>query len=213
MKRASRPRTTPGPGTYDRGLTPRARRAEQHARLLRAAIEVFAERGFAGASVEAIVDHTGMSRRTFYEHFDGLEGILREVHARSAAFALRMVEGAMGAARGPLAAIEAGIDAFLTLAGTNGGLARVLFREVRAAGPHYERRRTELLERFGAMLARAVERAHEDGDLARGPDEVTIYALTAAIEEVALRYVERRQEARLDEARPALTRLVVSAFR
>ena len=37
-------------------------------RLLDAAGHVFAEMGWANATVEAIVTRAGMSRRTFYEH-------------------------------------------------------------------------------------------------------------------------------------------------
>ncbi len=211
MKRATRA-TTNGPGTYDRSQTPRARRASQRLVLLRAAVDVFATKGYAGASVEAIIEAAGMSRRTFYEHFDGLEGALKEVHARSAKIALGAVAGAMAAEDAPLARIEAGIGAFLALAGQNGGLARVLFREVRAAGPQYERRREELLLEFAAMLRGALTAAFLEGALARTPDELAAYAVTASVEAVALRYVERSEEARIQEALPTLMRVVTGAF-
>ena len=213
MSRATQRVKSSGPGTYDRSLGPRERRREQHALLLRAAVEVFAERGFAGASVEAIIEIAGMSRRTFYEHFDGLAGVLKEVHARSAKIALSAVAGAMRDVADPVARVEAGIAAFLALAGANAGLARVLFREVRSAGPQYERRREELLEEFGGMLRVALRDAHAEGRIARAPDELTVFAVTASIEAVALRYVERGEEERIAEALPALARVVLQAFR
>ena len=212
MMGASRRAKSPGPGTYDRSLGPRERRRVQHGQLLLAAVEVFAKRGFAGASVEAIIDLAGMSRRTFYEHFDGLSDVLKEVHARSAKIALAAVAGAMGDVADPIARIEAGIAAFLSLAGANAGLARVLFREVRSAGPQYERRREELLEEFGAMLAAALRDAYAAGRIARAPDDLTVFAVTAAVEAVALRFVERGEEGRIAEALPVLTRVVLQAF-
>jgi AcrR family transcriptional regulator len=36
-------------------------------------VEVAAERGYAGATVGLLVAHAGVSRRTFYECFDGRE--------------------------------------------------------------------------------------------------------------------------------------------
>jgi len=45
----------------------------QRERLLRAAAAEFAERGYAGASSESISRRAGMSKATFYEHFDNKE--------------------------------------------------------------------------------------------------------------------------------------------
>src|SRR5262245_23747833 len=58
-----------GPGKYDRGSSPEQRRAEQRRALILAALEAFATKGYANTSVGVIVRRAGMSRRTFYEHF------------------------------------------------------------------------------------------------------------------------------------------------
>jgi AcrR family transcriptional regulator len=47
--------------------------------LLRAAEEVFAERGLAGAKVEEIARRAGVSKGAFYLHFDSKEAALEEV--------------------------------------------------------------------------------------------------------------------------------------
>jgi AcrR family transcriptional regulator len=48
--------------------------AERRVQLLGVAREVFAERGFAGASVEEIAERAGVSKPVVYEHFGGKEG-------------------------------------------------------------------------------------------------------------------------------------------
>src|SRR5437870_4629775 len=53
-----------------------ARRRDQRARLLAAAREVFAERGYAQASIEEIVARARVSRTAFYRFFDGKEACL-----------------------------------------------------------------------------------------------------------------------------------------
>jgi enolase len=63
----------PGRGKYDRTRSPDERQKDQLRRLLDAAAHVFAEKGWAEATVETIVTRAGMSRRTFYEHFDDLK--------------------------------------------------------------------------------------------------------------------------------------------
>ncbi len=47
--------------------------------LLRAAEEVFAERGLAGAKVEDIAKRAGLSKGAFYLHFDSKEAALKQV--------------------------------------------------------------------------------------------------------------------------------------
>lgn len=49
--------------------TPKRRRSNTRARLLEGALEVFAERGFHGASVEDICDRAGFTRGAFYSNF------------------------------------------------------------------------------------------------------------------------------------------------
>ena len=52
---------------------PTRRRAETRARLVAAAAEVFAERGFGRATVEDVCERAGYSRGAFYSNFDSLD--------------------------------------------------------------------------------------------------------------------------------------------
>ncbi len=47
--------------------------------LLRAAEEVFAERGLGGAKVEEVARRAGVSKGAFYLHFESKEGALKEL--------------------------------------------------------------------------------------------------------------------------------------
>lgn len=51
------------------------RRAQTQARLVAAAAEVFAERGFGRATVEDVCERAGYSRGAFYSNFDSLDGL------------------------------------------------------------------------------------------------------------------------------------------
>ncbi len=199
-------------GLYDRSLSARERKSDQKRRLLLSATQIFAKQGYAGASVEAIISEVGMSRRTFYEHYDDLLSILLAVHDGSARIALRLVEQAMTPDLGPLARVEAGIRALLELVTANGDLARVLFREMRAAGPKYEVRRERLVGAFGALLSSAIDEAYHAGELAQKSDPLSIHALTAAVEAIGMRFIERSRDGELGEAIPVLMRLVRGAF-
>ena len=71
---ATRTPATAGPGTPASPLAPvgtplSARRARTRSRLMAAAVEVFAERGVIGSSVEEICEAAGFTRGAFYSNF------------------------------------------------------------------------------------------------------------------------------------------------
>ncbi|HEX8488136.1 MAG TPA: helix-turn-helix domain-containing protein [Propionibacteriaceae bacterium] len=55
---------------------PSARRAQTRARLMDAAVTVFAERGIIGASVEEICERAGFTRGAFYSNFSGKDELV-----------------------------------------------------------------------------------------------------------------------------------------
>jgi AcrR family transcriptional regulator len=59
-----------------RRRTQAERRADTRARLLEAAREVFAERGYNGASLDAVSDQAGCTKGALYDHFGSKEGLL-----------------------------------------------------------------------------------------------------------------------------------------
>ncbi len=201
----------PGRGQYDRTQTAPERRREQRATLLTSAARVFAGCGYASASVEAIIQDAGMSRRTFYGHFRDLRAVLLELHDQSARFAVAFVRQAVEAAPGPVEAIDAGIRAFLELSAKNADFARVLFYEIRASGD--DKRRESLEDAFADLMIGALRAAHARGDITIAPDRLAVIGLVGAIETTAMRLVEHGREARLRDAAPTLLRMTLNTFR
>ena len=205
-------RTKRGPGRYDRSQPAAERRAEQRLRLLGAAARVFAQRGYARASVAAIVRQSRMSRRTFYEHFDDLSTALLAVYDLAATTLFEAVEARVRAEHEPIAKLGAGVQAFLALYADNAALARVLNREIRAAGPSHAKRHEATLARFAGLISEGVAEAHVAGLAARAPDELTVYTIVAGIEAVAMRHLDRGEERKLLDAAPKLVELIMCAF-
>jgi AcrR family transcriptional regulator len=202
-----------GPGRYDRASTPEKRRAEQRRALIAAALEVFATKGYASTSVGAIVRRARMSRRTFYEHFAGLADALLAAYDLAVSVLYSHVERAVRGRDDPIEKLHAGVDAYLTMFGHNAALTRVLYREIRAAGPAHAARHQASVARFVALFMEAVSEAHVRGVASRPADELTAFALISSLEAVGSRYIERGEETRILEASPAMVELVLRAFR
>src|SRR4051812_35854570 len=61
-------------------ITQRERNPERsRARLLEAALEEFADKGYAGARVDAIARRAGLNKQLISHHFGGKEGLYRAV--------------------------------------------------------------------------------------------------------------------------------------
>jgi AcrR family transcriptional regulator len=202
-----------GPGLYDRGQSLESRRAEQRNRLLMAAMQVFALKGYANATVEDIVKRARVSRRSYYENFSDLSDALLQVFDMAINDLLRAVEEALRGKSDPLERYDAGIRAYLSLVQQHADLARVIHREIRSAGPKHALRYELALTRFVALMSEGQTEAYARGLISRAPDEMTLYALVAGLEAVAMRYIERGEEARIMDAAPVLIELMFRAFR
>jgi AcrR family transcriptional regulator len=186
-------------------------RPDPRGRLLLAAAHVFAK-GFSQASVAAIVKRAGTSRRTFYEQFDDLTDALVQLYDASARVLLQSVETAFHSDGDARARLTAAIDAYATGIATNADLARIIYSEIRAAGPEQARRHQQTLARFAASLEAWARGARAERLIQHLPDDLTVWATLTGIEGVAMRHVYDGEEQRLSRSVPRLVALVLKAF-
>jgi AcrR family transcriptional regulator len=83
-KPVAQPEAVPASGRREqpRGRLRAAQREFTRARIVEAAIEVFAEKGYARTTVDDIAGRAGCTRATFYLHFKAKSGILTDLMAR-----------------------------------------------------------------------------------------------------------------------------------
>jgi AcrR family transcriptional regulator len=96
----------------------RPRRFSSHTErqlLLDASVRVMSENGYDGTSVNDILEEAGLSTRAFYRQFDSKQALLTALIERERDRVAHHLEQAAKSADGPLAAVEAWIDAFLDL--------------------------------------------------------------------------------------------------
>jgi len=206
----------PGRGKYDRTRSPDQRQKEQLRRLLDAAGHVFAEVGWADATVEAIVNRAGMSRRTFYEHFDDLKECLLVLHQKVTKVSFRAVESSVHAQTDPAEQLTMGITAFLGGIAMFPHMARVMFRVVRSAGPEFEVIHEQMMARFTKLVLDGVVNSFTAGGRGKAPAdgqiELRVFALVSGMEAVAMRYVLKGEESKALEAAPVLIDMVQKTF-
>jgi AcrR family transcriptional regulator len=123
-------RVAPAPRTRRyRGLSEEERRADQRERLLRAAIEEFAMRGYHRTSVEDIVRRARTSRSAFYSFFDNREDAMYGALQRSLREILDNLQKQLRNASPVDNVVEIGIRAYVDSLLADPAAARIVLLE------------------------------------------------------------------------------------
>ena len=116
-------------GRRYRGLSAEERRADQRERLVRAAINEFASRGYHRTSVEDIVRSAHTSRTAFYAFFENREAAMYAALQAALRGLLDSVRNGMRAADPDTRLIEVGVTAFVGYLVSDPAAARILLLE------------------------------------------------------------------------------------
>ena len=200
-------------GKYDRSQTVEQRTEARLEKLLDAATQVFAERGYANTRVDDIVDATGMSRRTLYQLFESVDAILTEVYERAVRVSFTTIVQRLMTVTDPIERIHAGIQAWFDMIAVNPSAATVVFDVYRHAGPTQAAKYELNTARYSMLMLEAVNAAFAAGKLGRAPDETTVYVLVKGFEALGVRALHRGEHAQLPAQAPQMAKLIIEAFR
>jgi AcrR family transcriptional regulator len=141
----------PAQGSPPARRTQGERRAATQAALLAAARELFAQKGFAGAGREEIVQRAGVTRGAMYHHFASKEALFQAVYEACEQDVLDHVLQAAGAATDAKDMLRLGSRAYLEVAAAD-DIRRICLLDAPSVLPTEVRR--ELSERYGLGVIR-----------------------------------------------------------
>jgi AcrR family transcriptional regulator len=124
----------------------------QRARLVSAMVEIAAEGGFLGAAVGRVVARAGVSRRTFYELFDGREECFLGAFDWGVEQARALMAEAYAGESSWRERVRAAVAALLGLLDSEPELARVCVVEALGAGTLVLERRARVLQELADAL-------------------------------------------------------------
>ncbi|GAB2855704.1 hypothetical protein GCM10022221_64090 [Actinocorallia aurea] len=163
----------------------------QRARILNAAAETVAARGYGKATVTEITRRAGVSTKTFYELFDGKEAAFLAVYDDLDVL-IETAQPTAGQGTGtgdePRVRLHAALDAALEMLAAAPHLTRMLAMEAVGGGPVILARRNASFRRLAALVADLLDRPPTDllvtaylGGLA----ELVVQHLTGALPDPA----------------------------
>src|SRR4051812_12103212 len=129
--------------------------ASQRGRLVDGIAAAVAEKGYPATTVADVVGRAGVSRKTFYEHFEDKLDCFLAAYDTGVEVLLGELQAAWDRPGTFLERLEAAVDAYLlTLTGAP-DFARTFLIEALAAGPRALERRAQVHARFAAQLEAA----------------------------------------------------------
>jgi len=136
-------------------MAPEERDRARRERLLEAGLQVFGTRGYASSSVAAVCAEAGVSRRSFYEHFEDREALLVAVFERIMTEVASAFDAALAVPAPDLATLcRRGIDASFRVLAEDERKARINGFEVPGVSPRVERHRRTAQAALAEVLDR-----------------------------------------------------------
>jgi AcrR family transcriptional regulator len=153
-------------------LRPEVRRE----RLVEAATQVFAERGYEGARVEQIADAADVSPGLLYRHFEGKQELYTEILQLANRELMAHLTQAAAPDLPTAERVQRGLDAFFTFVENNRQLWQMLMKDV--LEPEIANIREDVVTRSVRIIAALAAQDYEPADL---PHELELEGVAVAV--------------------------------
>src|SRR6266566_757672 len=160
---------------------------DKRARILDAAIKVFAERGFHSATVAEIARAAGVADGTIYLYFKGKDDLLLRLFDEKMTGLVAEMKAAVAQERSAAEKLKRFIQLHLALVERNPELASVLIVELRQSAQFLKAADRQKLAAYVDLIAEVVRSGQESGELDGNISPATVKrALFGALDELAL---------------------------
>jgi AcrR family transcriptional regulator len=187
-------------------------REETRDKILHAALEVFARKGYHRAVVDDIVRASRTSKGAVYHHFPNKEALFLALVDEFSTRLAESVAAAIADAHGALGKVEAALRSGLETFARHRGLARILLLEAVSLGPAYERKRAEIHGRFADLIRGYLDEAVAEGSIPALDTRVATLAWVGAVNEVVIQWLNTGEPDLLARALPTLTPLLLRSI-
>ncbi|MBI2202146.1 MAG: TetR/AcrR family transcriptional regulator [Armatimonadetes bacterium] len=180
-------------------------------RILAAAMEVFAAKGYHGTVVDDIVTASKSSKGAFYHYFPSKQVIFVALMDELASAVERGVEMAIAPERGALNKVEAALRVVIETAAEQRDLAKILLVEAVGLGPELEAKRLEIHRLFAALIQRHLDHAVGEGSIPAQDTALAARAWLGALNEVVTQWLVTG-DGPLDRQLPPLRTLLLRSI-
>lgn len=158
-------------------------------RILDAALDVFANKGFHDARLDEIVEESGTSKGSIYFHFPNKERLFLALIDKFVNLLERRVVAAIEQEPVGMGRVRTALVTVISTFGQYRRPAKLLLVQAGGLGKPFEEKRREISERFARLIEIYLKEAIAIGDIAPVDTDVVALAWMGAIEAVIIRWV------------------------
>jgi AcrR family transcriptional regulator len=184
--------------------------AVQRERLLAAMLRATAELGYREVSVQEVLDRAGVSRPTFYEHFENKEACFLAAFDTAAARLRERVETAALDGQGWRERLRLGLEELLHFVSEDPDAAMSLIVDARGACHDALARRDELLDHFSSCLDSMVRAEVPAGEPA--PSAIAAAGIVGGVEALLYSRLNRGEADDVESLLPPLMYFAVLPY-
>jgi TetR/AcrR family fatty acid metabolism transcriptional regulator len=162
---------------------------QTRARIIEAAIRVFAHKGYHHTKVDEIVAASGTSKGSVYFHFPNKEQIFLALIDEFARLLEARLQEDIDRQLGGIYRVDAALRGMLETFGRYRQLAKIFLVQAAGLGVAFEHKRMEIQDRFVAIIAQHLDAAVAAGDIRPIDTEVTAICWMGALYEIIIRWV------------------------
>jgi AcrR family transcriptional regulator len=146
-------------------LTPEQVASDQRSRLIDAMVELVGEQGYAATSVGQVIERAGVSRKTFYTHFDDRKGLLLATFDTVAPAVFEQLAEAAEVKGGPTRQLEALMRRLCRVGVESPGTIALSTTEIAALNPSGMNRRNRLMDDYGELFELCMRTGESQNEL------------------------------------------------
>ncbi len=180
-------------------------------KILDAALEVFAEKGYHEASVDEIVEESQTSKGSVYFHFPNKQTLFLSLVDKFSNLLERRIKDAIAQEEEGIAQVDAALTACLETFGQYRPLAKVMLVQAMGLGTAFEQKLMEVHNRFATLIKVYLDQAVALNEIAAVDTNIVARAWMGAINEVVMHWVmtgESNPKRIMETLRPMLLRSV-----
>ncbi len=180
-------------------------------RILDAALEVIARRGYSAAGVQEIVDLSATSKGSFYFHFPSKEKMTMALVERMSDKLVSRVRDSVRNQPTPLHRVSASIETLISIFARKRTVAQVLLLNIMGNGKATDKKFLPIRERFSHLIQEELDSAVQSGQI-QPIDTVLVSRIwVGGLQEIILHWLLTGQPASLTAVVPPLRRILLQS--